>query len=291
MLLTLSAQCIRSLVTPQTRGKRPATVELFDLPRFVREDLGLAGLNLSTDLLAGADRSRLEGLRERADRQGCACLLLVESEPQNFGGSEDASGVSATRLVRVVEAAHILGCSAAAVRIVAPDTDDAMAKVAGRLRPAVERAEKLDMNVLVSPHAGLTERPERVTELLKKVGGFRVGTFPDFEAASRSKDASAYLHRLTPYATVVSASTLEFVSAGKKAGEPSVETFRSGAWEHKPYSLAAYVGAIRAVGYDGPLAIDYRGAGDVTMGVRMSRDALLATISAPEPVRSAEDDA
>jgi sugar phosphate isomerase/epimerase len=291
MLLTLSAQCIRSLVGSPPRGKKPTTIDLFDLPRYVREDLGLAGLNLSTDLLAGADRSRLEGLRLRADRQGCACLLLVESEPQNFGGSEDVSGTAAARLVRVVEAAQILGCSAAAVRIVAPDTDEALAKVAGRLRPAVERAEKLDMNVLVSPHTGLTERPERVTELLKKVGGFRVGTFPDFEAASRSKDASAYLHRLTPYATVVSASTLEFAASGKKAGEPSVEAFRSGAWEHRPYSLATYVGAIRAVGYDGPLSIEYRGSGDVTMGVRMSRDALLATMNAPEPVRSTEDDA
>ncbi|MDX2132753.1 MAG: TIM barrel protein [Planctomycetota bacterium] len=289
MLLTLSASCIRSLVLPPGRSKKPPAVGLLDLPAFVREQLGLAGLNLSTEVLAGADRGRLESLRERADRQGCACLLLVETDAQNFGGGTDAGANAVQRLTRVVEAAHILGCSAAAVRIVASDDDESLVKVAGRLRQAVERAEKLDLNVLIAPHTGLTERPERVTELLKKVGGFRVGTFPDFESASKSKDPAAYLHRLTPYATVVSASTVEFAPGKKPGAEPSVEAFRAGAWEHRPYSLSAYVGAIRAVGYDGPLAIDYRGAGDVTQGVRLSRDALLATIGGGDPARGDEE--
>ncbi|CAG0967090.1 hypothetical protein PHYC_01043 [Phycisphaerales bacterium] len=279
MLLTLTASCVRSLLIPGGRGKKVAPkIDLLDLPVFVREQLSLSGINLSTDLLVGADRTRLETVRERADRASCACLLLIENEPQPLGGDESAGAGAAQRLGRVVEAAHILGCSAVAVRVVAADEDSAVGRIAARLKPVMERAEKLDMNLLIAPHAGLTERPERVTELLKKIGGFRVGTFPDFEAASRAKDPNTYLHRLTPYATVVSASTFEFVPAGKKEVEASVDAFRSGAWVHKPYDLAGCVNAIRAVGYDGPLGIDYRGSGDVTMGVRLSRDALLAAL-------------
>ncbi|GJQ31076.1 MAG: hypothetical protein HBSAPP03_29600 [Phycisphaerae bacterium] len=276
MLLTLTASCVRGLLGSGGKGKKgTARLDLADLPRFVREEMLLSGLNLTTDLLAGADRSRLEGIRERADRVSCACLLLIEPEPQDLV-SEVGTGVQ--RLVRVVEAGHILGCTAVAVRLQAKDQDEVMALVATRLRPVMERAEKLDMNLLIAPHTGLTERAERVTELLKKVGGFRVGTFPDFEAASKAKDPGAYLHRLTPYATVVSASTIEFAATGKKAAEPSIEAFEKGAWVHKPYDLKSYVTAIRAVGYDGPLGIDYRGTGDVTMGVRRSREALLAAL-------------
>ncbi|HWQ27473.1 MAG TPA: TIM barrel protein [Dehalococcoidia bacterium] len=247
------------------------------MPRFTREETGLSGVNLSTDLLTGADRSRLESFRERADRASCACLLLIEAEPQRLGWAEAEKAVE--RLLRVVEAAHILGCTAVAVKIDAPDADDAVVRVASRLKAVVERAEKRELNILISPHLGLTERPERVTELLKKVGGFRIGTFPDFEGASKARDAGAYLHRLTPYATVVGATTHEFVPTGRKGAEASVEAFREGLWTHKSYDLSLMVRAIRGVGYDGPVGIDYRGAGDVTMGVRMSRDAILAALA------------
>ena len=50
--------------------------------------MGLGGLNLSTDLLVGADRARLERVRERSDRASCSCLLLIESEAQAFGATE-----------------------------------------------------------------------------------------------------------------------------------------------------------------------------------------------------------
>jgi hypothetical protein len=171
-------------------------------------------MNLSTDLLAGSDRRTLQGLRERADKAGCACLLLVEPNPQQIAGANEATIAAAvTRMRRVVEAAHALGCSSAAFSIAADDNDATLAVVAPRLKAIAQEAERLDINVLLSPYAGLTSQPERLTELLKKIGGFRVGTFPDFQTASAAKDPVAYLRRLTPYAAVVSASTLTFEDA------------------------------------------------------------------------------
>src|SRR5215831_18800610 len=105
MLLTLTASSLRSVLLPG-RGKKPK-MDLLDLPTFARENLGLAGINLSTDLLVGADRSRLESVRERADRASCACLLLVETEVQPFAGEKTGQG-AVDRMLRVVEAAHIL---------------------------------------------------------------------------------------------------------------------------------------------------------------------------------------
>jgi sugar phosphate isomerase/epimerase len=211
MILTLSARCLKSMLLSPSKGKKPS-LDLLDLPKFTRETLGLSGVNLSTDLLAGADRARLESIRERADRAACACLLLFEPEPQALGAADASKAGSASeRAIRVVQAAQILGCSATAMKVTAPDDDAALARVAAALKPVVERAEKLDINLLISPHDGLTSKPDRVTELLKKVGGFRIGTYPDFQIAADSKDAVAYLHRLTPYATAVCAATVKLL--------------------------------------------------------------------------------
>lgn len=201
------------MLLPPGKGKKPQ-LDLLDLPKYTRETLGLSGVNFSTDLLAGADRARLEAIRERADRSGCACLLLVEMDPQDFGSTNEANvGAATERAIRVVQAAQILGCSAASIKVKASDDDTTLIRAAAALKPVVERAEKLDINLLISPHTGLTERPERVTELLKKVGGFRIGTYPDFETAAASKDPAAYLHRLTPYATAVCATTVRLVDS------------------------------------------------------------------------------
>jgi hypothetical protein len=301
------------------------------------------------------------------------------------------------RAKRVIAAAQILGCSAAAISVEAPDTDEALAAMATRLRGVVERAEKLDLNLLIAPTKGLTERPERVTELLKKVGGFRIGTYPDFQTAARSSDAPGYLHRLSPYATVISASTLAFrppeadppaasksgrgsrskaepapaptpspvpeepaPTKGRKKPKPDLddddppkggvddlaarllggmlgdvgkggkakkgakgsavppppppppaakpadddddeddelegglealmadlaeldeaETQRPPAPVHTSYDLPSLIAAVVNVGYEGPLSIDYRGTGDVTLGVKDSRLALEEAILA-----------
>jgi sugar phosphate isomerase/epimerase len=260
MLLTLTAGCLRSFLSKVKAGK--AKLDLFDLPQFTREELGLHGINLCTDMLVGQPREALERFRERADKASCACLLLVESEAQPFGDASDGTGTAVTeRLIKVVQAGHLLGCSAVAVRIASKDDPANFQRAAERLRKAVDRAEKLEMNVLVTPNDGLTATPERVTELLKKVGGFRVGTYPDFQAAAAYSDPIGYLRRLTPYASVVCAATVKFKEEGESL-------------QHSPYDLKPLVDAILSVGYDGTLAIDYRGTGDAKLGIIRSREAL-----------------
>ena len=268
MLLTLTAISLRSMLARGKSGK--PKLDLLDLPQYARQDLGLHGLNLSTELLTGVNRERLEKLRERADKAGCACLLLIESEAQAFGDKSEAIGTAAIeRTHKVIQVAHILGCSAAAVKATGADDSAVFSRTAERLRKAVERAERLELNILLSPQEGLTATPERITELIKKVGGFRVGTFPDFQAAGASPDPVAYLRRLTPYAAVVSAATVKFTpEKGAESDRPDAPM------KHHPYSLETMVEAILSVGYDGTLAVEYRGTGDATLGVLRSRYAL-----------------
>mgnify|MGYP002396362706 CR=1 FL=1 len=200
------------------RGK--PKLDLMDLPRFARQELEMNGLNLTTDLLKGATRPVLEQLRERADKERCACLLLIETEPLKLADESDkVGGAGVERAQRVLRAASLLGCNAAAISIDSPDEDDFVDFAADRFRQIVEVAEKLDMNILISPREGLTAKPERVTELIKKIGGFRVGTLPDFGEAMKTDDPAGYLRKLVPYASVVCATTVE-LSAPVGRDEP-----------------------------------------------------------------------
>lgn len=287
MLLTCNVASIASQIDPEGRGKPRLRLE--EVPRYVREELLLHGMNLSTDLLAGATRDSLVHLRERADKEGCSCLLLIEPDPQPFAADQEAARAAADRVRRVLEAAHLLGCNSAAISIAAPDTDEAFDIVASRMREAMERAERLELNLLLRPATGLTQTPERLTDLIKKIGGFRVGTLPDFQDAAASDDPQTYLRRLTPYASVVLASTVEF---GEPTESAAVDDDKPGSLDdlaemlmgdhtpapHLSYDLAPLIEAVGSVGFDGTLAIDYRGGGDGTMGVHMSREAIEAAV-------------
>ncbi len=272
MLLTLT-------LTPRTPLKELTRGNLADVPRVVREQYGLSGLNIATDLLKGADRAALAALRDAADRAGCACLVLVEPPLPLASARGDEAERALARSTRLIEAASLLGCNSLALGVAGDTRDETFERAVDALRDVAAAAEKRELNVLIAPTRGLTEEPERVTELIKRVGGFRIGTYPDFEAASRAADPKAYLRRLAPYAWAVSASTVDFVEADAVApGEGEDEDDLISPPEHVPYDLGQMVEAVASVGYDGTLAIDYRG-GAGTLGLEQSCEALDAALA------------
>lgn len=283
MLLTLTANALRSRITAPKKGRggaAPADVlQVTDLPRFAKEELGLFGLNLSTNLLVGADLKRLDAIRDAADKASCPCLALTETEVQAMGTTDDAVGDAAiARTQRVVQAAHRLGCSSIGVSVSCKDTEDETDFCIERLRRVLGLAERLEVNVLIAPSAGLTEDPERLTDLIKKVGGFRIGTFPDFEVASKSADPLGYLKRLTPYASAITAAAVKLKPA------------KNGEFTHEPYDLRAYAAVVRAVGYTGTIALDYRGADDPVANLRMAKALLESVVPTGVPGEPGEDD-
>lgn len=330
MLLTLNLSALRSRLTGQAGQPK---LKLTDAPALARNELGVNGLVISTDLLVGADRQALQRLLEAADKAGCPCLVLMEVNPQPLGSPDILPVEAATeRCLRVAQAAHWLGCSAFSIPIEAPDDEETLANVAANLKPISRRAEKLDLNLCLAPRPGLTASPDRVTEVLKKIGGFRVGTLPDFAAAAASADPVQYLRRLVPYASAVlvpamneqeaeAASTAAAsksktkkspepaegadeapakpakgkASKSKKAkaaeAEPAAEAETAepqapapvAAPASKPgsYDLTTYAGVLEAVGYEGPIALDFRGSGDPIPALIRTRDILMKSLAAP----------
>lgn len=281
MLLTLTVTDARPFLATRHSSGKP---DLHALPAIVGGDLGLHGLNLSTGLLVGAEARDLERLRDSADKARCSCLVLIEPRPMAFASLDEDEGEKVVeRAKRVLQAGAFLGCNAVSVCVQSDSSEESEEVVAERLRPVVERAEKLEVNLAISPAPGLTAEPFRLTELIKSVGGFRIGTMPDFQTAVASGDAVSYLRRLTPYAAAVSASTVTYAvptaSKPRKKAQPEPETPEEPPPpEHTAYPLEPMVRAVLSVGFDGNLAVEYRGGGDATLGVKMSRAALVDAI-------------
>lgn len=291
---------------------KPGGMVLTDLPSFARNELGIGGLILTTDLLAGADRNRLSTIVECADKAGCPVLALMETNDLPIGDMDDRKADAAIdRALRVAQAAHWLGCSAFSIPMSGDSDEDTIEIVAERLKLLARKSEKLDLNMCIAPRPGLTETPDRVGELLKRIGGFRIGTLPDFAAAAMSPDPLGYLRRLVPYASVVLATGMDFAADARggfapprppeppskprpKRGKgkltlespasrdhidddeslPGVPSQPPALLKHGAYDLIGMSSVLVAVGFEGPIAIDVRGMADPISGIHHIRSAL-----------------
>lgn len=249
ILLTLSAGSIRPLLAdPQAFADAEIKLprSLFELPDFVATDLQLRGLNLPTDLLKGFGLPEVDKLRDAADRAHCPVLLLFEEPAIDFTERGANWAKSVERLRRLGLAANRLGCPSIAVRASAADTDAALEATAAGVKMALKELDKFDLNLLLAPHDGLTHSAARLTDLIKKIGGFRIGSYPSFAHAFATGDLENTLRKLAPYAPAIAA---------------SVRGFDAKTGEHDGYSLEACVDCVRSVGYGNTLALDFVGRG------------------------------
>lgn len=260
MLLTLST---RSYLTA-LKGRHPK-MTLYDLPTFANTELGLQGINIHTKGLKGWSINEIDKLRDQADKAGSPCLLLLEDIPHTLSGPEGGRSAEAIdRMEKVLRVANRLGCSGVTMSLDEKGAEDDYEDVVERLKGLVNRAERLEINLLLAPHKGLTETPQRLTELIRKVGGFRIGSFPDFEVAAGTGDADSYLRGLTPYASAVSISSGDFDARGK----------------HKGFDFQGCLETITSVGYDGTVSLEYRGETDPTAALLASKAAIEAHVEA-----------
>ncbi len=260
MILTLATRSLCTLVS----GNGDSSMSLLDVPAYAIKQFELRGLNVPSSMLAGWSLEDLDRLRDSADKAGCPCLVLIEDQPLPFAAKDKTERAAADRVQRLAAAASRLGCNALAVRCQGPDTDEALDETATQLKAVMPIMERSELNLLIAPHDGLTASPERLTDLLKRIGGFRVGSLPDFAHAAASGDLVQALRTLAPYAGAVHATVESFNRQG----------------EHTSYDLAEGVAAIQSVGFVNTLAIDYVGSGDPVANIEKARKILTDAIEA-----------
>ena len=259
MLIALSAGSLSGMLT---RAKAP--LALADLPVHAREQLDFRGINLPTDLLAGRTLADLDRLRDRADRVGCPVLMLLETEVVDLAGADARQSAALERLRKLATAANRLGAPFVGVRLAGVDSPERMERACKGIRAALGEMDRWEVNLLLQPSGGLLERGEPLVDLVKKVGGFRIGALPSFLHAHESGDLKDMLRRLAPYAQAMIAQVKGFTAAGK----------------HVDWSLDHCIEVLRAVGYGNMLSLEYVGKGDGTRTIEQARDALQDALKA-----------
>ena len=261
MVLTLSVGTLRPMLK---RAKKP--LDIFDLPTFVNEEMGLRGLNMPADLLAGRNPKEFELLRDLSDKAHCPFLVLLETPALDLWSPDNRATVI-ERIRRLASAANRLGCSSVAINLADVTTHERLDAVAKTLKLAMAEMDKFETTLLLQSVPGILSDGKGVIDLVKKVGGFRIGSMPSFQHAANHGGVRQELRKLAPYAQSIIASVRGFSESG----------------EHEDWSLDECIETLRAVGYVNSLSLEYLGKGDPIRPLNMARDMLSAAMEAAEP--------
>lgn len=248
ILLTLSVGSLKALV-------ESGEVDLVDVPALAMREFDLRGLNVPASMFAGCSLETFDRLRDNADKAGCPVLILVEEQPLRFAfEDDDQRDATLNRIGRLATAANRLGCNSLAVCCEAPGTDeDTFELTIDGLKDAIGKIDQFDLNLLIAPNKGLTEDPDRLTDLIKRVGGFKIGSFPSFGHAETTDEPRETLRKLAPYAGGIEAT----ITARKKG-----------------LAIDDAIDAILSVGYLNTLSINYQGRKNAIEGIRAARRSL-----------------
>jgi sugar phosphate isomerase/epimerase len=233
LLLTLAIQSLNPLIES---GKQ----DILEVPGVSSELLGLRGVMIDAKHLSGWGQDSYDRFRNNGDKAKSPCLLVRDNTSMDLVGAQEASR---ERIQRLSIAANRLGCNAISITPTFPDEKSSVDQIVEQLRAAMAGVERLELNLLLQPCEGLSSNPDELIEIIKQIGGFRIGALPTFSAAGSTGDGLEALRKLAPYAGGIVA---DFPTGrGKKNIDP-VEGLK----------------AVREVGYSNTVAINYLGKGD-----------------------------
>jgi hypothetical protein len=254
---------------------------LVDFPAFAAGEIGVRGVTLPASLLAGLTPPDLEAIRDAADKARCPTLLLREDRPQPLADADAAVRNDATsRVQRLSRAASILGSAQLGLAIEGKDDDERFELAASTVREAIHSINSFEVAVLLEATPGVAGEPGRLTDLIKKIGGFRIGSLVDFRFAHDTGDFEGTLRRLAPYAGTIFATVGASASGGKPAAASKDTT---------PYDLEAGLKAVLAVGYQHAICLDHAGGPNAVAAMIEAREIIERCINPEEDELDPED--
>jgi len=146
------------------------------------------------------------------------------------------------------------------------DLDGKLERAAAALRQLLPCAERAGVKLGIENHWGVSARPEWIMETVEAVNSPLLGTCVDFGNFPRGIDPYRGIEILLTRAVHVQAKGLDFDRAGNE----------------RHLDIGHCVGLVRASGYDGPVGIEYEGAGDPLSGCLRLRELVLRHWAAPQ---------
>lgn len=222
-----------------SKDAQPGKLRLLDLPRIMRDELGMRVIDLMTATLASMEPAYLDQLRANAEAAGCILTNLKMNQPglDMAHADEAVRGRALDEYKRTIDAAARLGVSW--VRpLPGPQRPD-LAILARSYRELIEYAAPKGISLLVENFGWMQNDPDAIPQIIAVVG-------PDLRAQPDTgnwTDAARHegLRKAFPLAASCDFKAFEFDGKG----------------EHPKYDLKPCFEIGWQAGYRGPWCIEH----------------------------------
>lgn len=209
------------------RSIRGGKLDNLDFAKTAREAFDIEAIEYVNQFFKDKanDRDYLGQMKQRAADHGVKSLLIMCDGEGRLGDANDAKRKQAVENhYKWVEAAKFLGCHSIRVNAGSSGSyEEQQQRAADGLSRLSEFAAKMDMNVIVENHGGLSSNGAWLAGVITQVGMENCGTLPDFGnfrirggANAEMYDRYQGVRELMPFAKAVSAKTYDFNEEGEE---------------------------------------------------------------------------
>jgi L-ribulose-5-phosphate 3-epimerase len=175
-----------------------------DFPRIARTDFGLNGIEFVNTLFEVPTINYLSELKNNADSHGVTMvLIMVDDEGDGCADNKEDRIQFGINHRKWVDAAHFLGCSAIRTNCRGPvgvSMEDALEWAAFSYHQLLEYAAQAGIRILIENHGGVSDNPDWMVSLMKKVNHPLFGTYPDWREPLANFNNFEYLKKTLPFA-------------------------------------------------------------------------------------------
>lgn len=200
-----------------------------DFPRIAREDFEVNGIEFVNTLFEVPTQGYLRKLKDNA-AEYCIDMVLIMCDDEGDGAADTVKGQKQFVINhrKWIDIAQYLGCHAIRTNCRGPqntDKKEALKWASDAYNYLLEYAKTANINVVIENHGGVSNDPEWMVELMKKVNNPLFGTYPDWRKPAPDFDNYAYLEKTLPYAKGMSyrnqpddALTIKMIELSKNSG-------------------------------------------------------------------------
>lgn len=199
-----------------------------DFPKIAREDFGVNGIEFVNTLFEVPTEDYLKKLKQNAKDHGITMVLIMcDAEGDGCADTREGQKQFAINHRKWVDIAHYLGCHAVRTNCRGPqnaDKKEALKWSADAYNQLLEYSKPASISIVIENHGGVSNDPDWMVELMKKINDPFFGTYPDWRSPSKEFDNYAYLEKTLPYAKGMSyrnqpddALTIKMIELSKKS--------------------------------------------------------------------------
>ncbi|MBL7145304.1 MAG: TIM barrel protein [Phycisphaerae bacterium] len=175
-----------------------------DFPRIAREDFDINGIEFVSTLFELPTYPYLQRLRRDAEKYNVKMvLIMVDEEGETCEPEREARIQTAINHRKWVDIAKFLGSHSIRTNCRGPQNapkEQALEWAADCYKRLLDYAAPAGIGILIENHGGLSNDPDWMVSLFKKVDNPYFGSYPDWRGPSKEFDNYEYLRKMLPYA-------------------------------------------------------------------------------------------